>query len=65
MEAEERIYADAKAPPRVVGHRMTLYAREVGEENENILLSADTTPEDALIRAWIGLDFTPVGVRIY
>jgi len=65
VAVEERIYADLQAPPRVVGHRMTLYSREVGEENENILLSADSDSESSLVRAWVGLDLTPIGVKIY
>lgn len=65
VTATERVYVDPKAPPRVVEHRMTLYARSVGEENENILLTADTDAEESLVRAWIGLDLSPVGVKIY
>jgi hypothetical protein len=61
----ERLYTDPKALPRVVDHRMALYARQVGEENESVLLSADTDTDESLVRAWIGLDLTPVGVRIY
>ena len=65
VEVEERIYSDPKSPPRLVSHRLTLYAREVGEENENLLVSADNETDDAMIRAWIGLDLTPVGITIY
>jgi len=65
VAVEELIFADPKAPPRLVAHQMHLYAREVGEENENMLVSADTEPEAALVRAWIGLDLTPYGVKVY
>jgi hypothetical protein len=65
VAAEERVYTDAAAPPRIVSHRLMLYAREVGEENENMLLSADTDSDASLVRAWIGLDLSSVGVRIY
>ncbi len=62
---EEAIFSDPNAPPRRVAHQMQLYARELGEENENLLLSADTEPDAALVRAWVGLDLTPYGVKIY
>jgi hypothetical protein len=65
VSVTEPIYTDPKAPPRLVEHRMALYAREVGEENENVLVSADTDSEQSLVRAWVGLDLSPVGVRIY
>lgn len=44
---------------------MMLYAREVGEESENMLLSADADGDTSLVRAWLGLNLTSVGVRIY
>jgi len=65
VTVSERIYADPKKPPRVVDHRLSLYARTVGEEDENILLSADTDIEESLVRAWIGLNLSPVGVKVY
>ena len=65
VEAAELLFTDPKAPPRLVSHQMHLYARTVGEENENMLVSADTEPEAALVRAWIGLDLTPYGVKVY
>lgn len=65
VAAEEAIFTDPKSAPRRVSHQMHLYAREVGEENENLLISADTEPEAALVRAWVGLDLTPYGVKVY
>lgn len=65
VEAEELLFTDPKAPPRCLAHQMHLYTREVGDENENMLVSADTEPEAALVRAWIGLDLTPYGVKVY
>lgn len=65
ISISERIYTDPKQPPRAVEHRMALYARAVGEEDENILLSADTDLEDSLVRAWVGLNLSPVGVKVY
>ncbi|MFP5257711.1 MAG: DUF2491 family protein [Acidobacteriota bacterium] len=62
---DEAIFADPKAPPRRVAHQMQLYGRELGEEHENLLLSADTEPDAALVRAWVGLDLTSYGVKIY
>ncbi len=65
VEAEELLFTDPKAPPRCLAHQMHLYTREVGDENENMLVSADTEPEAALVRAWIGLDLAPYGVKVY
>jgi hypothetical protein len=65
VAVEERIYTDASAPPHSVNHRLMLYAREVGEESENMLLSADADGASSLVRAWLGLNLTSVGVRIY
>lgn len=65
VEAEELIFTDPQAPPRCVFHQMMLYARDVGEESENTLLSADKEPDAALVRAWVGVDMTPYGVKIY
>jgi len=65
IEATELLFTDAQSPPRSVSHQMMLYAREVGEENENMLLSADREPDQALVRAWIGVDMSPYGVKIY
>ena len=65
VEAEEPVFADPAAPPRAVFHRMMLYAREAGSENETMLLSADAESDAALVRAWVGVDMTPYGVKIY
>jgi hypothetical protein len=65
VEVEELVFTDPKAPPSRVFHQMMLYAREVGEENENMLLCADKEPDEALVRAWIGVDMTPYGIKIY
>lgn len=65
VAAEEDIYSDPTAPPHRESHRLALYAREVGDENENLLLSADSDADDAVIRAWIGFDLTSVGLTIY
>lgn len=65
VSVSERIYTDPKQPPRVVDHRLALYTRAVGEEDENVLLSADTDLDESVVRAWIGLNLSPVGVRVY
>jgi hypothetical protein len=65
VATEERIYTDAAAPPHIVNHRMMLYTRELGEEIENMLLSADADGDTSLVRAWVGLNLNSVGVRIY
>ncbi|MHC1712509.1 MAG: DUF2491 family protein [Solidesulfovibrio sp.] len=65
VEAQESIFTDPKTPARCVFHQMMLYARQVGEENENMLLCADKESDAALVRAWIGVDMTPYGVKIY
>lgn len=65
VAVEERIYTDAAAAPRIVEHRMMLYSRDVGEESENMLLSADADGDASLVRAWMGLNLSSVGVRVY
>jgi hypothetical protein len=65
VAVDEPVFTDPKAPPHRISHQMMLYAREVGEENENMLLSADREPEQVLVRAWIGVDMSPYGVKVY
>lgn len=65
VEMDEAVFTDPAQPPRRLGHQMMLYARDVAGENENMLLSADEEAEQALVRAWIGVDMTPYGVKVY
>jgi hypothetical protein len=61
----ERIYADPKAPPRVVTHKMMLYSRPAGDEREYCLITADAAPDAAVIRAWIGVDIPLPSLKVY
>jgi hypothetical protein len=65
VEANELLFKDPAAAPRSVAHKMMLYSRDLGETSEYALLSADEESEQALVRAWVGVDLNLFGCKVY
>jgi len=65
VEANELVFTDPAVAPVSAEHKMMLYARAVGELSEYVLLSADSETEQALVRAWVGVDIDTVGCKVY
>lgn len=65
VEAEESIFTAADQAPIVVNHKMMLYARDIGDAQEYMLVSADEEPGQALIRCLAGVVMTPPALKIY
>ena len=65
VEAVERVFVSAEAQPIEVRHQMMLYSREIGEDREFMLVSADEEPGQALVRCLAGVVMTPQALKIY
>jgi len=65
IEAEEKVFTDPTKAPIVVGHKMMLYSREIGDDQEYMLVSADDEPGQALVRCLAGVVMTPQSLKIY
>lgn len=65
VEAEEKIFPDPSRPPFLSGHKMMLYARDLADAREYLLVSADEEPEQALVRIWAGVVLSPQTVTVY
>lgn len=65
VEALERVFTAQDAAPIEVRHQMMLYRREIGEDQEFMLVSADEEPGQALIRCLAGVVMTPQALKIY
>ncbi len=66
VESDEAVYADAKAAPASIAHKMMLYSRDLGDEaTEYMFLSADETPDEALVRVWVGVSMFTGALKVF
>jgi len=65
VEVQERIFTAPDQAPITVTHKMMLYSREIGEDQEYMLVSADDEPGQALVRCLAGVVMTPKSLTIY
>lgn len=65
VEVTENVFNNKTAPPIAVKHKMMLYSRELAQDREYLLLSADEENGQALVRAWAGVSINAQALKVY